>query len=46
MLYVSKMLCKGNYKIVIIMRFLLYQSIIPKIFLIDAILNIGYLLES
>jgi len=36
---------KKNYKIVIIMRFLLYQSVVLKIFLVDALLNIKYLLE-
>jgi hypothetical protein len=39
------MFCKENYKVVIIMRFLLHQSIFPKIFLVDALLNIEYLLE-
>jgi len=44
--YISKKCyVKGNYKAVIIMRFLLYQSIVPKIFLIDAILNTRHLLE-
>ena len=27
------------------MRFLLHQSIIPKMFMVDALLNIGHLLE-
>jgi hypothetical protein len=36
------MLYKENYKIVIIMRFLLHQSIVPKMFLVDALLNIKY----
>jgi len=39
------MFCKRNYKVVIIMRFLMHQSIIHKIFLVDALLNTGYLLE-
>jgi hypothetical protein len=39
------MLYKENYKIVIIMRFLLHQSIVSKMFLVDALLNIKYLLE-
>jgi hypothetical protein len=40
------MLCKGNYKVVIIMRFLLNQNIISKMFLVDTLLNNRYLLES
>jgi hypothetical protein len=40
------MLCKENYKVVIIMRFLLHQNIVPKIFLVDALLNTRHLLES
>jgi hypothetical protein len=40
------MFCKKNYKVVIIMRFLLYQSIVPKILIIDILLNTGYSLES
>jgi hypothetical protein len=39
------MFCKENYKVVIIMRFILHQSIIPKMFMVDAILNTRYLLE-
>jgi len=39
------MFCKENYKVVIIMGFLLHQSIIPKMFMVDAILNARYLLE-
>jgi hypothetical protein len=39
------MLCKENYKVVIIMRFSLSQSIVPKMFLVDALLNAEYLLE-
>jgi hypothetical protein len=38
-------MCKGNYKVVINMRFLLHQSIDSKMFLVDALLNTGYLLE-
>jgi hypothetical protein len=36
---------KENYKVVIIMEFLLHQSTVPKIFLVDALLNIEYLFE-
>jgi hypothetical protein len=39
------MFCKGNYKVVIIMRFLLHQNIVPKLFLVDALLNIRHSLE-
>jgi hypothetical protein len=39
------MLCKENYKVVMIMRFLLHQSIVSKMFLIDSLLNTGHLLE-
>ena len=39
------MLCKENYKDVIIIRFLLHQSIVPKIFSNDVLLNAGHLLE-
>jgi hypothetical protein len=39
------MLCNENYKIVIIMRFLLHQIIIPKMFIVDAFLNIEHSLE-
>jgi hypothetical protein len=39
------MFCKENYKVVIIMGFILHQSIIPKMFMVDAILNTRYLLE-
>jgi hypothetical protein len=39
------MLCKGNYKVVIIMRFLMRQNIVNKMFLVDALLNARYLLE-
>jgi hypothetical protein len=42
----KKMICKVNYKVVINIRFLLYQSIVPKIFMVNALLNIGYLLKS
>jgi hypothetical protein len=33
------MLCKKNYKVVIIMRFLLHEIIVPKMFMVDAFLN-------
>jgi hypothetical protein len=36
------MFYKENYKVVIIMRFLLHQTIVPKMFLVDALLNTGY----
>jgi hypothetical protein len=36
---------KKNYEVVIIMRFLLHQNIVSKMFMIDALLNIGYSLE-
>jgi hypothetical protein len=39
------MLCKENYKVVEIMGFLLPQNIVPKIFLIDALLNTRHSLE-
>jgi hypothetical protein len=39
------MLCKENYKVVMIMRFLLHQSIVSKMFLVDSLLNTGNLLE-
>jgi hypothetical protein len=39
------MFCEKNYKIVIIMRFLLHQGIDPKIFLVDAVLNTEHSLE-
>jgi hypothetical protein len=41
-----KIFCKENYKIIIIMRFILHQSIVSKIFIVDALLNTEYLLES
>jgi len=40
------MFCKENYKVVIVMGFLLHQSIISKMFMVDALLSTGYLLES
>jgi len=40
------MLCEENYKIIIIMRFLLHQNIILKLFLVDTLLNIKHSLES
>jgi hypothetical protein len=36
----------GHKLVVIIMKFLLHQNIIPKMFMVDALLNIGHLLES
>jgi len=44
-IYKTKILCKENYKVVIIIRFLLHQTIIPKIFLVNTLLNIRYSLE-
>jgi hypothetical protein len=41
----QKCFAKKNYKIVIIMRFLLHQNIILKMFLVDTLLNTGHLLE-
>jgi hypothetical protein len=40
-----KILYKENYKVVIIMRLLLHQNIILKMFLVDVLLNTRYLLE-
>jgi hypothetical protein len=40
------MFYKKNYKVVIVMRFILHQSILPKMFLVDALLNARHLLES
>jgi len=34
-----KIFSKENYKVVIIMKFLLHQSIVSKIFLVDDLLN-------
>ena len=42
----TKMFCKWIYKVVIIIWFKLYQNIVPKMFLVDALLNTGHLLES
>jgi hypothetical protein len=42
----TKILYKENYKVVIIMRLLLHQNIIFKMFLVDVLLNTRYLLES
>jgi hypothetical protein len=39
------MLCKENNKVVIIIGFLLHQSIISKMFMVDTFLNTGHLLE-
>jgi hypothetical protein len=41
-----KMFCKKNYKVIIIIWFLLHQSIVSKIFLLDALLNTRHLLKS
>jgi hypothetical protein len=40
------MLYKENYKVVIIMRFLLHQHIVSKMFIVDALLNTVHSLES
>jgi hypothetical protein len=40
-----KMLCEENYIVVIIIKFLLHQSIVPQMFLVDALLNTRHLLE-
>jgi hypothetical protein len=42
----QKYFTKKNYKVVIIMWFLLYQIIVSKIFLVDALLDSGHLLDS
>jgi hypothetical protein len=39
------MFYKENYKVVIIIRFLLHQSIVSKMSLVDVLLNIEYLSE-
>jgi hypothetical protein len=39
------MCCKENYKVVIIIKFLLHQNIISKMFMINALLNIKSLLK-
>jgi len=39
------MSCEENYKIVIIMRFSLHQSIVPKMFLVDTLLNTEHLFK-
>jgi len=41
----QKCFAKKNYKVVIIMKFLLYQSIVSKMFLVDALLNTEYSLQ-
>ena len=41
----KKILCKRNYKIIIIMGFLLHQNIVLKMLIVDALLNISHLLE-
>jgi hypothetical protein len=40
------MFCKENYKVVLIIGFLLHQSIVSKMFLVDVFLNTRHLLES
>jgi hypothetical protein len=40
------MFYKENYKVVIIIRFLLHQNIVPKMLLVNAFLNVENLLES
>jgi hypothetical protein len=40
------MFYKENYKVVIIMRLLLHQNIVPKMLLVNAFLNVENLLES
>jgi hypothetical protein len=42
----TKIFCKNNYKVIIIIGFLLHQSIISKMFIFDALLNIRHLLKS
>jgi len=39
------MFCEENYKIIIIMGFLLHQNIILKLFLVDTLLNTKHSLE-
>jgi hypothetical protein len=39
------MLCKENYKVVIIIKFILHQNIVSKMFMIDTLLNIRRLLK-
>jgi hypothetical protein len=36
----TKMLCKRDYKVIIIMRFLVHQSIVPKMFIVNALLTL------
>jgi hypothetical protein len=40
------MFYKENYKVFIIIRFLLHQNIVPKMLLVNAFLNVENLLES
>jgi hypothetical protein len=40
------MIYKKNYKVVIIIEFLLHQKIVSQMFLIDVLLNSEYLLEQ
>jgi len=37
----TKMFCKENYKVVIIIRFSLHQSIVHKMFLVNSILRLN-----
>jgi hypothetical protein len=39
------MICKENYKVIIIIEFLLYQNIVSKMFLANAFLNTGHSLK-
>jgi hypothetical protein len=39
------MFYKENYKFFIVMRFILHQNIVPKMFIVDAFLNTGHSLE-
>ena len=39
------MFYKENYRVVIIMKFLLHQNIVLKMFQVNTLLNTGYLLE-
>jgi hypothetical protein len=41
----TKTLCNENYKVVIIIGFLLHQSIVLNMFMVEALLNTAYLLE-
>jgi len=39
------MICKENYKVVVIIKFLLHQNIVSKKFMINTLLNIRRLLK-